>query len=449
MVEIPHKTRFNERNQKYVLYLISVLTFIRSSYLKPLNRFVFASSMLMLAAANAAANERVQISGFGTVSAIHSGTENFGFVYDLTKDGVFDEWSMEAGSSFGLQLNANISEDWDFVVQGVVQDRIQNDLDKSITWAFLRYKVSPEVTLRLGRIATPIYMLSEYRDVGFAYLWTKPITDFYANIPVTSLNGGDVAYTTPLGDGLIEAKLFAGTSDVSINTIFDSYEVTLSPLVGSKLTYYADQWIISGSAATAKVDEGNPAETLIASSSADPTLFLVWPSLQGSLQDFEFENTRFYYYSLGAQYETGDWNIQTELSYTDADWPFFPDLAAGYTSVGKTFNAFTLYGFASKAKSVGDIYQLEPPPSMLLLNPQIAGAYALIKDNLSARIIDQETFGIGARYDINSQLSLKGQIERTWLNNDRIGAWSVDSEGLTAPVPDHIDTISVSLSFVF
>ncbi|CZF78912.1 hypothetical protein GCE9029_01134 [Grimontia celer] len=410
---------------------------------------LLAASITALVSVNTEAGELVQLSGFGNISAIHSGTEKFGFVYDLTKEGVFDEWSLEAGSSVGLQLNASLSDDWDFVIQGVVQDRIENDLNKSITWAFLRYKVSPDVTVRVGRIATPIYMLSEYRDVGFAYLWTKPITDFYANIPVTSLNGGDIAYTTPLGNGVIEAKVFGGQSDVSINTIYESYEVTLSPLIGTKLSYFTDQWILSGSAATAKVDEGNPATTLITNSSSNPSIFQAWPSLQSSLQDFEFENTRFYYYSLGAQYETGDWNIQTELSYTDADWPFFPDLAAGYTSVGRTINDLTVYGFASKAKSVGEIYELEAPPTALLSNPQIGGAYALIKGNLDARVIDQETIGIGARYDINSQLSLKGQFERTWLNNNRIGGWSVDEQGLTAPVPDHIDTISISLSFVF
>ncbi|CZF79343.1 hypothetical protein [Grimontia marina] len=449
MVEILHKTTFNKRNPKYVLYLISVPSMIRNNSLRPLKLILFAASVATLASVNAVASEHLQLSGFGNLSAIHSGTDDFGYVYDLTKDPIYGELSLDAGSSIGLQLNARFSYDWDFVVQGVIKDRIQNNLDKSITWAFLRYKVSPAVSVRVGRIATPIYMLSEYRDVGFAYLWTKPVTDFYANIPVTSLNGGDIAYTTPLSDGIIEARVFGGQSEVSINTIFSSYEVTLSPMIGTKLSFYSDRWNISGSAATAKVDEGNPASSLITFASSNSQILGLWPSLQNTLHDFEVETTRFYYYSLGAQYETEDWSIQAELSYTDADWPFFPDLMAGYTSLGKTINDLTIYGFASKAKSVGDFYELEPPSITALTIPEISYAYGIIKSNLNARVIDQETLGIGARYYINSQLSLKGQIERSWLNNDRIGSWSVNEKALTKPVPDYIDTISIGLSFVF
>ncbi|KKD62428.1 hypothetical protein RN22_00355 [Grimontia sp. AD028] len=417
--------------------------------MRPLKLTLLAASAATLASGHAAANEHVKVSGFGNISAIHSGSEDFGFVYDLTKEGVFDEWSLKAGSAVGLQLNANLFDNWDFVIQGVVQDRIENDLNKSITWAFLRYKISPDVTVRVGRIATPIYMLSEYRDVGFAYLWTKPITDFYANIPVTSLNGGDIAYTTPFADGVIEAKVFGGQSEVSINTVFSSYEVTLSPLVGAKVSFLSDLWNLSASAASAKVDEGNPAASLIALAGRNTQILAAWPSLQGTLQDFEFESTRFHYYSIGAQYETGDWNVQTELSYTDADWPFFPDLMAGYTSLGRTVDDLTIYSFVSKAKSVGNFYELEPPPGNVLSVPEISSAYGVIKSNLDARVIDQETLGIGARYYINPQLSLKGQIERTWLNNDRIGGWSVTEKSLTKPVPEYIDTFSISLSFVF
>ncbi|EEY70838.1 porin [Grimontia hollisae] len=412
---------------------------------------VFALTALIstMASAYAETREHIKISGFGNLSAIHSGTENLGFTYDLTKEGVFDEWSWKKGSAIGLQLNAGLSEEFDLVVQGVLQDRLDNDLNNSITWAFLRYKLSPRVSIRLGRIATPIYMLSEYRNVGFAYLWTKPITDFYANIPVTSLNGGDIAYTTPFWEGVIEVKLFGGQSEISINTIDSFNNVKLSPLIGTKLSYDSNDWVLSASASTAKVDNGDPADLLISGASADSSIFLAWPSLERALEDFEFENTRFYYYSMGAAYESNNWYLQSELSYTDADWPFFPDLMSGYASIGKTVNALTFYSFTSKAKSVGTFYALQAPDPHFLLNPQINGVYQLIQQNLDARVIDQETFGIGMRYYIGPQISLKGQIERTWLNDNRFGAWSINKQGLSAPVPNHIDSVSVSLSFVF
>lgn len=100
-------------------------------------------------------------------------------------------------------------------------------------------------------------MLSEYRDVGFAYLWTKPITDFYSNIPVTTLDGGDIAYTTPFMDGMLETRFYAGQSEVAIDNVTNTTDVTLSPLFGTRLTYYIDRWTFSGSAATVKIRKAN------------------------------------------------------------------------------------------------------------------------------------------------------------------------------------------------
>ncbi|WP_407333121.1 hypothetical protein [Enterovibrio sp. 27052020O] len=395
------------------------------------------------------ASERVTFSGFGNASFIKSGTEDFGYKYDLKKDAEYGGWSFDSGSAFGLQMNATLTDSVDFVVQGVLEDRIENDLNKSISWAFLRYRASPNVTVRVGRIATPLYMLSEYRDVGFAYLWTKPVADFYGNIPINTIDGGDIAYTIPLGDGMFEARLFGGQSEITIETITQAYEVALSPVVGSKLSYSIDDWLFSAVASTTKVSEGEPSSGVISLLQQDPSIGYIWPDLGRIIDDFKFVDSRFNYYSLGGHYETGEWSLQSELSYTDAEWPFFPDLVSGYISGSKTFNNLTAYTFLSKAKSVGDFYELPPPLDQALQIPAIGGLYASTKALIDTRVIDQESLGIGLRIDLSSQIALKGQIERTWLNNGRVGAWLTTERGLTATPPCYIDTYSFSLTFVF
>lgn len=395
------------------------------------------------------ASDRFRVSGFGNVSLIKSGTETLGFNYDLSKKGIYDQWNLKTGSVFGLQLNTEVNDSIDFVLQGVFQDRVNNDLNKTVTWAFLRYYASPHVSFRAGRIATPIYMLSEYRNVNFAYLWTKPITDFYSTIPITHIDGGDMVFRVPLGSGFFESQFFMGRSEISVETIFKTYEVTLSPLMGSKLTYTLDDWLFSAVAATTKVHKGEPADTLISYLTSSPAMAFLWPSSTQIATDFSLVDSRISYFSLGTFFETGDWNIQSELSYTNTDWPFFPDLTAGYFSLGRMYNDTTFYGFASKAKSIGDFYSLSAPPSSSLAIPDIAMAYNLINSNLQARVIDQETLGLGVRIDIHSNVALKGQIERTWLKDNHIGGWLVSANGLQAAVPDHIDTFSISVSFVF
>lgn len=212
------------------------------------------------------------MSGFGNITAIHSGTKHFGFLYNLDKEGIYDEWDAKTGSSFGLQLNAKITNNWDGVVQAVLQDRINNDVDRTITRAFVRYQATPELTVRAGRFASPLYMLSEYRDVGFAYLWTKPITDFYSNIPVTTVDGIEAIYSSPVGEGVWEGRVYAGKSSVSISTVYDNYDVELSPLLGMKLSYFWHRWTLTGLLSTAKVHKGEPAEGLLDLVNQNPSL---------------------------------------------------------------------------------------------------------------------------------------------------------------------------------
>lgn len=418
-------------------------------HLKTLRKQFYMLLLIPLTSFSIDANDDLLISGFGNISAFKSGSKDFGFIYDLTKEGLYDEWSLKTGSSFGLQLNAHLNDSFSFVLQGVVQDKINNNLNNSINWAFIQYKASSALAMRAGRIATPIYMLSEYRNVGFAYLWTKPITDFYSSIPITYIDGGDITFNYQLGSGIFESKIFGGASKITIETVFDNYDVTLSPMLGAKFIYHTDDWFFSAVGATTKVKKGEPASALSSYLTQSPQIALLWPTSTQLISDFKFTDSRISYFSLGALYETGHWNIQTELSYTKTNWMFFPDIAAGYASIGRSFNKTSFYGFASKSKSVGNIYSLEAPPSPSLAISEIATAYRLIDLNLKSRIIDQETLGVGVRYDFNHYIAFKGQIERTWLKGDHSGGWAAKLSSLDKVAPDYINTLSFSMSFIF
>ena len=395
------------------------------------------------------ADDIFSVSGFGNVSLIHSGTQDIGFLYDLTKSGIYDKWDLKTGSAFGVQLNSKISDSFSVVLQGVFQDRLDNDLNKTLTLAFLRYNIASHTSIRVGRIATPIYMLSEYRDVNFAYLWTKPITGFYASIPVTYINGGDISYRFPLGEGIFETRLFSGYSELGIETIDTTHNVTLSHIYGVKFSYSVQDWLFSAVSSTTNVKEGEPAQSFFLFLNNTPGISFLWPEAKQIASDFKFVDTRISYFSLGALYETGDWNVQSEISYTDTEWVFFPDLAAAYLSIGRVINNTSVYGFVSKEKSIGAQYELSAPLSNSLMIPQIASAYNMINNTLNARIIDQETFGLGVRIDLGSNVALKGQIERTWLKANHIGAWGITEASLNTNAPEHIDTLSFSVSFIF
>lgn len=393
------------------------------------------------------ASEHFSISGFGNLSTIRSGTEQLGFKYNLAKEGIYDEWRLDTGSNFGLQLNTQFNDSFDMVLQGVVQERLDNDFNKSINLAFLRYQHRDSFSTRFGRFAPPNYQLSEYKDVNFAYLWTKPITDFYALAPETFINGADLSYRFNWLSGQFDFMVWGGQTYVTSINSGENYEITLYPLLGAKLIYQNQDLHASVAVATTKVKKGNPADSFTAIVD-NPLFSSAWPASQNFKKDFQFPGTRVGYYSFSIAYDGSPWQIQSELSYTDLAWPFFPDLVAGYFSLARNFGQLTPYGFYSRAKSIGDIYEITPPP-ISTTNAMVLGVYMGIDANLKSQVVNNETFGFGVRYDLSPTIAIKGQIERTHLISGKIGAWLPRNNATLEAAPNHIDTLSFNVSFVF
>ncbi len=392
------------------------------------------------------ANEYFSFSGFANITPIHAGTSELGFRYDLGTEGIFDEWSYKTASNVGIQLNGKISDELEWITQAVVADRINNSVNKSITLGFLRYEITPAITARLGRIAFPTYLLSDYRNVGFAYLWTKPINDFYFAVPSTFIDGGDITFKQSLFDGHWDLMLFGGQSYVTTSSGGNAAEIKLKPSIGLKTTYQMEHWLFSAAASIAKVHKGSPGTELIDALN-NPLFSVAWPQSQQIANEFELEKTDVGYYSAGFSYDGTKWLFQGELSYTDMDWPLFPDLAAGYLSIGRNIGSFIPYGFISKSKSVGALYQLSPPPS--LTNPLLNGFYQTLNNTIESSKVNSETIGLGMRYNIRSDIAIKGQVERTWLKDKQIGNLLPRDFGISMAPPGYIDSISFSVSVVF
>ena len=83
------------------------------------------------------------------------------FVRDLSApDGLNRDWSGKLDSLLGLQANIQLSEQSEGVMQVVSRYRHDGTYTPEITWAFLRHDVSPQLSLRAGRLGTEFYMLA-------------------------------------------------------------------------------------------------------------------------------------------------------------------------------------------------------------------------------------------------------------------------------------------------
>ena len=127
------------------------------------------------------------------------------FIYD-------DKLSFDQDTRAGLQLDFTIDEKTSATLQFVSKGSVDN-FDPDLSWAYLSYNVMPDLKIRAGRFRLPIYLASDYLDVGIAYPWIRPPTEVYSTINMSNLTGIDALYSKQIGDWIWSTQPFMGASE--------------------------------------------------------------------------------------------------------------------------------------------------------------------------------------------------------------------------------------------
>lgn len=127
------------------------------------------------------------------------------FIYD-------DKLSFDQDTRAGLQLDFTIDEKTSATLQLVSKGAVDN-YDPDLSWAYLSYNIMPDLTIRAGRFRLPIYLASDYLDIGIAYPWIRPPTEVYSTINMSNLTGIDILYSKQIGSWIWSAQPFLGTSE--------------------------------------------------------------------------------------------------------------------------------------------------------------------------------------------------------------------------------------------
>ena len=70
----------------------------------------------------------------------------------------------------------------------------------SLEWANVKYAVTDEFSVRVGRMVLPFNMLSEYRNVGYSLPFVRAPVELYGSLPFTNFDGGELSYSRHFGD---------------------------------------------------------------------------------------------------------------------------------------------------------------------------------------------------------------------------------------------------------
>lgn len=149
-----------------------------------------------------------RFNGFGTAGITHLGGESDGHGYGVTGQ-TDDNWRGDQLSKVGGQFQYGITDTIGFTAQGTVK-AIQDTYKPNLEWMYLSWQANDNLSLRAGRLRTPVYMYSESLDVGFTYPWIRLPDEVYSQVQLSNYEGADAVYTLPLSFGSVTFQAAGG-----------------------------------------------------------------------------------------------------------------------------------------------------------------------------------------------------------------------------------------------
>ncbi|WP_372654271.1 hypothetical protein [Halobacteriovorax sp.] len=175
---------------------------------------------------------KINLNGFGTFSYSRSSSE----VPYIAFDGrVKDENNFNSGSRAGLTLNKRFDPRWDFTLQFIAKPDADGELSPRVDILQISWDPIADLSMRAGRVRMPLWMISEYYEVGALIPWVRPPDEVYASLPLEELNGVSATYKILHNSFMSEVDIYTGTSNVLTDGA-SSIKGRLNNAIGSSIS---------------------------------------------------------------------------------------------------------------------------------------------------------------------------------------------------------------------
>jgi hypothetical protein len=429
------------------------------------NLAAFAAITLLFTARDAAASDLdlgdiFHFHGYGTLGLTHSSDDQADYVNSwITQPkgaGYTNEWSPYVDSKLALQLDANITSRLSAVVQIISQNDNNNSWNgkpnppyrPSVEWANVKYNVTDNLSIRLGRIVLPFNMISEYRNVGYAIPFVRAPIEVYGVIPFTTSDGMDVTWKQHFGNYINSVVVHGGVNSLrsentgaaqsqmyGINDTFETGSLTVraaymySPVKApTGITLFN-----TFSEAADSLPDGAGAAAAAEAQLYDHLYNLGhWSSIE--------------HYDIGMTYDTGSWFVMAEGVKHVTD-NIFGTVTSGFAAAGYRYKKLTPYVSFARVKTQ---YGEHPPisldglPAGLIVLGSIANG---IVTGITATPRSQQTISAGLRWDFASSFDLKAQYDFVDVDAGSDGYFTNVQPGFRPGA--NVSVFSATVDFVF
>lgn len=381
-----------------------------------------------------------KLSGFGTLGAVHSSERHADYSSSALKaDGAgrSHDWSAGVDSKLGAQVDLQVSPRWSAVLQVVSEQRLDYSYRPRVEWANVKYQATPELALRVGRIALPMFVAADYRKVGYAYPWVRTPVELYGAVPISSSDGADLTWRWN-GETLRgTTQAYIGRTDMAL---YQGARLRGTGIAGLSQTIEHGDLSVRASIFTTRLTVSLYPELFTALRAFGPQGASVADALVT-------ERKRANAVSIGMNYDPGAWFVLAEAGHYKVD-SFLGASNSFYASSGYRQGAFTPYvGYARiSGKKPPGPHALEldglPPPYAAA-----GGALNGVLDKLLRTIASQSTVSAGLRWDAAQNVAVKFQYDRVTPRDGSRGTMMNLGPEFRSGQTAHV--ASATLDFVF
>jgi hypothetical protein len=382
----------------------------------------------------------LRVSGFGTLGVVHASEREADYTSSVMKAngaGGTRRWSSDVDTRLGMQLDATLARRWSAVLQIVSEQGLDNSYRPRVEWANVKYQVTPEVAVRAGRIALPVFLTADYRKVGYAYPWVRPPVEGYNVLPITSSDGIDATLRWSVGPVRNASQVFYGHSAVSLTPPLHVYA---RGGIGVSNTSEWGAFSVRANAISAGISSDIGSELFGA-------LGAFGPAGQALGARYALDHKRLTLVNIGLTYDPGAWFMMAEAGRMNGH-SFLGATRSAYVSAGWRWHAFTPYATWASVRATGATS--DPGLPVGALSPALAPTAAALNAGLNAllaTIPQQTSAAAGLRWDLWTNMALKLQYDRVTPHDGSRGTLINQTPRFRSGHTVHV--ASVALDFVY
>jgi len=362
---------------------------------KQLSMGLSAVAIAALTATSAHADDGVnfKFSGYGTLAATFTDNDDLAFRSSISQSrGAGTRPDLGVDSRLGLQGVATFCHGFSATGQLLVQRRRENDTVDSnndyslgVEWLFAQYSATSNLDLRLGRVVLPVFMISDYRNVGYSQPWLRVPLELYGHMPLTYMDGGQVVWRIPAGDGTVTLQPYYGKSESNTSVSGSARKIASKYVYGFNAQLEWGDWLLRAG----QIKSSLPFEFAPFAGYGDPS------AARYDLKDI--------FTSVGVQYDNGkavfiaEWGKRKENG-----------LPAGATFLVPQFQTAYDYGMAGKPLAAEKAWWAGAGWRFGKVLPFVSYGYF---KNTSVFLPDSwDSLNASVRWDFAPNMALKAQV---------------------------------------